>query len=245
MRKYLCATASGLIAALGLSGAALACSPDYTGVTLKVGSQTGPFIASAMQAAGESWEKQTCGKVEVVEFPFGELYPKYLTAMVAGEASFDVITFAPAWTPDFAPYLSEMPEKIRTTEEWEDIAPVYRDRLMVWNGKHLSQTIDGDLHTLSYRLDLFNDPRSRRPSRRSTATTWPRRRPGTSTTTSPSSSPGRRTSSGARPRLSAAAASSSGSSSPTRPATPTTRTIRAACSSIRRPWTPRSTTRVG
>ncbi|WP_299619783.1 ABC transporter substrate-binding protein [Pelagibius sp.] len=159
MRKILCATASGLTVALGLSGAALACSPDFSGVTLKVGSQTGPFIASAMQAAGEGWEKQTCGKVEVVEFPFGELYPKYLTAMVAGEAAFDVITFAPAWTPDFAPYLSEMPEKIRTTAEWEDIAPVYRDRLMVWNGKHLSQTIDGDLHTLSYRLDLFNDPK--------------------------------------------------------------------------------------
>ncbi|MFO1350129.1 MAG: extracellular solute-binding protein [Gammaproteobacteria bacterium] len=148
--------------ALALASAAqAACDPDYTGKELTVVSQVGPYIASAMQAAAKTWEQKTCGKVKVVEFPFGELYPKYLTAMAAGEATFDVITFAPAWTPDFAPYLSDMPEAIRKTDAWKDIAPVYRDRLMVWEGKHKSQTIDGDLHTLSYRLDLFEDPKEK------------------------------------------------------------------------------------
>jgi len=158
MNKILLATAAAAAIGLSAGSASAQCSPDYSGVTLTAGSQTGPFIASAVQVAGESWAAKTCGTVNVVEFPFGELYPKYLTAMVAGEASFDVITFAPAWTPDFAPYLAEMPGYIRRTEVWQDIHPVYRDRLMIWNGKHLSQTIDGDLHALSYRTDLFNDP---------------------------------------------------------------------------------------
>lgn len=158
MKRLFLAGASAAAVTLASGGAAFACEPDYTGVTLTAGAQTGPFIASAVQVAGERWAEKTCGTVNVVEFPFGELYPKYLTALVAGEAAFDVITFAPAWTPDLAPFLSEMPESIRQTPEWEDIAPVYRDRLMVWDGKTLSQTIDGDLHTLSYRTDLFNDP---------------------------------------------------------------------------------------
>jgi multiple sugar transport system substrate-binding protein len=158
MRGLLTTTAIAALMAAGLAGPAASCEPDYTGVTLTAGSQTGPFIALALQMAAKTWEEKTCGKVNPVEFPFGELYPKYLTAMTAGEATFDVITFAPAWTPDFAPYLSEMPESIRTTQEWLDIAPVYRDRLMVWGGKHLSQTIDGDLHTLTYRTDLFGNP---------------------------------------------------------------------------------------
>ena len=55
------------------------------------------------------------GKVQIVELPFGELYPKYLTAFAAGEDAFDVIT-APAWTPDLAPFLSEMPSKMRGTD---------------------------------------------------------------------------------------------------------------------------------
>ncbi|MGP1397092.1 MAG: extracellular solute-binding protein [Inquilinaceae bacterium] len=159
MKKTLLLGASTMALGLALTGAAQAqCEPDFSGVTLRAGAQTGPFIASAVQAAGEGWAEKTCGTVEVVEFPFGELYPKYLTAMVAGEASFDVITFAPAWTPDFAPYLSEMPDAIKQTEEWKDIHPVYSERLMVWDGKTLSQTIDGDLHSLSYRTDLFSDP---------------------------------------------------------------------------------------
>ncbi|MDQ2693781.1 MAG: extracellular solute-binding protein, partial [Pseudomonadota bacterium] len=74
------------------------------------------------------------------------------------QGRFDVITFGPFYTPDFAPYLSEMPAPIRETPAWQDIHPVYRDRLMLWDGRYLTQTIDGDLHSLYYRLDLFNNP---------------------------------------------------------------------------------------
>ena len=155
MKKWMLPIAAAM--ALGTGQANAACSPDYSGVSLTVGSQVGPFIASAFEAAGKSWAEQTCGEVEIVEFPFGELYPKFLTAMVANEDSFDVISFPPAWTPDFVPYLTEMPASIREADAWEDIHTVYRDRLMVWNGKHYTQTIDGDLHNLTYRTDLFED----------------------------------------------------------------------------------------
>ena len=158
------ATAAAALLSVGSASAQCkpqAGMPDYTGVTVTVGSQVGPFIASAMKQGGDSWSKATCGKVQIVEFPFGELYPKYLTAFAAGEDAFDVITFAPAWTPDLAPFLSEMPSKMRGTDAWQDIHPTYRDRLMVWEGKHKSQTIDGDLHTLHYRIDLFEDPKER------------------------------------------------------------------------------------
>ena len=136
-----------------------ACQPDYTGVTLTAASQTGPYIASALQTAGEAWAKKTCGKVNVVEFPWSELYPKIVTSLSSGEANFDVVSFAPAWSPDFTDYLSEVPEAMRKGAAWDDIAPIYREQLMVWNGKTLSQTIDGDVHTYTYRIDLFEDPK--------------------------------------------------------------------------------------
>jgi multiple sugar transport system substrate-binding protein len=138
-----------------------ACQPDYTGVTLTAASQTGPYIASALQSAGEAWAKKTCGKVNVVEFPWSELYPKIVTSLSSGEANFDVVSFAPAWSPDFTDYLSEVPEAMRKGAAWDDIAPIYREQLMVWNGKTLSQTIDGDVHTYTYRIDLFEDPKEK------------------------------------------------------------------------------------
>ena len=135
----------------------VACDPDFSGVKLTYITQTGPYIASALTNAAQSWTEQTCAEFEAVEFPWGELYPKIVTSLTEGQ-EFDGITFPPAWSPDFFPFLTEMPSGIQQGAAWEDIHPVYRDRLMVWDGKVLSQTMDGDLHALTYRIDLFDDP---------------------------------------------------------------------------------------
>ncbi|ASJ74405.1 extracellular solute-binding protein [Granulosicoccus antarcticus] len=157
MRKIVKTTSLAIVAALAAPAVWAECSPDYTGVEITATTQTGPYIASALQNAAKGWEAKTCGTVKVVEFPLSELYPKIVTTLASGDDAFDVIAFAPAWAPDFTPYLSEMPASYQEGEDWEDIAPVYRESLMVWNGKVLSQTMDGDVHTYSYRIDLFED----------------------------------------------------------------------------------------
>ncbi len=104
------------LAATTLAGAApakAACDPDYSGVQLNFASQTGPYIASALQMAAAKWKDKTCGTVNVVEFPWSELYPKIVTALSSGEATFDGITFPPAWAPDFTDFLTEMPAAMR------------------------------------------------------------------------------------------------------------------------------------
>ena len=154
-RRTLLATT--LLASAAFATPSFACEPNFEGVTLTAVSQTGPFIASALRMAGDSWEAKTCGKLNIVEIPFGELYPKFITGLSTGSVDFDIMTYAPAWLGDFAPYLSQMPASYQSGAEWDDIAPVYRERLMVWNGKVISQSMDGDVHTLQYRTDLFND----------------------------------------------------------------------------------------
>ena len=157
--RKMASTALALMLSASGMAAHAQCSPDYSGVTLTAVSQTGPFIASALRMAGDKWQEQTCGTLNIVEIPFGELYPKFITGMSAGNVDFDVMTFAPAWLADFAPYLSTMPADYTSGPAWDDIAPVYRDRLMVWDGKVISQSMDGDVHTLQYRTDLFGDPK--------------------------------------------------------------------------------------
>ena len=77
------------------TAAAAECDPDYSGVTLDVGTRTRPFIASAIEMAAKGWEKQTCAKINIIEFPVDQLYQTYLGALVAGEGKFDVITYGP------------------------------------------------------------------------------------------------------------------------------------------------------
>lgn len=148
---------AGALSLLLAPNADAQCKPDFSGITLDVGTRTAPFIASSVRMASASWEQRTCGTINLVEIPVDQLYTTFSNALVAGQGPFDVITFGPFWTPDFAPYLTDMPAAMRETEDWQDIHLVYRERLMVWQGRYLTQTIDGDLHSLSYRLDLFED----------------------------------------------------------------------------------------
>jgi multiple sugar transport system substrate-binding protein len=155
-------TSRALALLAGAAGIALAtaaqAAPDCKGVEITIGTFNPPFIGGPAIAHAKTWEAKTGGKANVVTFPFGELYTKFMTPMATGQHAFDVIMHAPAWQGDFAPYLSEMPADIRQGGDWEDIASVYRDRLMVWDGKVISQTIDGDVHTGTYRKDLFSKP---------------------------------------------------------------------------------------
>jgi multiple sugar transport system substrate-binding protein len=160
MRKFIQKLALGTaVAALSAVTANAACEPNYKGVELTFITQTGPYIASAIANAAKGWEAKTCGKVKYVEYPWSELYPKFVTSLTTSAANFDGMTFPPAWAPDFTAFLSEMPKEFQQGADWEDIHPTFRDRLMVWKGKVLSQTMDGDLHALTYRIDLFEDPK--------------------------------------------------------------------------------------
>ncbi|MDH3659858.1 MAG: extracellular solute-binding protein [Alphaproteobacteria bacterium] len=147
----------------GVSGIALAlatqasAATDCSGVEITVGAMNPPFIGGPAVDHGKTWETETGGTVNVVHFPFGELYTKFMTPMATSQAAFDVILHAPAWHGDFAPYLSEIPAEFTEGADWEDIHPTYRDRLMMWDGKQISVTIDGDVHSGTYRRDLFED----------------------------------------------------------------------------------------
>lgn len=129
---------------------------DFSGTTISVGTFSGPGVAAAQRVAAATWEKDTGGKINIVEAPVSQLFPIYLTALVTGDAAFDVITMAPSWLPDFSPYLSEMPADLIDAEAWADIHPIYRE-MMTWDGKRLSQTIEGEQFALYYRADLFGD----------------------------------------------------------------------------------------
>jgi multiple sugar transport system substrate-binding protein len=133
----------------------------FKGVQITVGVQNVSAIGGPAKEHAKTWEQRTGGKVVVVEFPFRELFEKFYGALSTGTGAFDVILYAPAWAGDFAPYLSEIPADIVDDPSFDDIHPVYRDRLMQWGNKRIAITVDGDLFSGYYRKDLFEDSRHR------------------------------------------------------------------------------------
>ena len=152
-----------LVAVLWVSlvPASLADANRFAGTTIRIGVQDVDAIGSPAKVHAKTWEARTGGKTEVLQSDFGRLFVDYMGSLQAAEPVYDVLLFPSAWAADFFPYLMEMPRALRDSEAFDDIHPIYRDRLMTWDGKWIAATIDGDVFNGYYRKDLFEDPRNR------------------------------------------------------------------------------------
>ncbi|MBM3224864.1 MAG: extracellular solute-binding protein [Candidatus Tectomicrobia bacterium] len=130
----------------------------YDGIEITVGVQNVSAIGAPAKAHAATWEQRTGGKVQIIATSFGQLFETFMASLSAAEPVYDVLLYAPAWAGDFAPYLATLPPAMINSEASDDIHPIYRERLMTWNGQWLSVTVDGDLFQGYYRKDLFEHP---------------------------------------------------------------------------------------
>jgi multiple sugar transport system substrate-binding protein len=141
--------------------AASAAPQRFDGVEIRVGVMAAPAIGNPAKTHARTWEQATGGKITIVEYPYSELFGRFKDAVTADEGPLDVIFYASPWTGDLFPYLSEVPRESTSEENFDDILPVYLDRLMKWEGRLVSVTIDGDLYFGYYRKDLFQETANR------------------------------------------------------------------------------------
>lgn len=132
-------------------------APAAKAESLEVLTRDGYPIASPALRYGELFEKRQGIPVEIRQTPFQQLYDEIMIGFVTGEISADVLLIPSAWLPDFAPYLSPVPDALINSDMVDDIHPIYRDTLMRWEKQWLALTIDGDMLIGVYRRDLFAD----------------------------------------------------------------------------------------
>ncbi|MDA8048818.1 MAG: extracellular solute-binding protein [Rhodospirillales bacterium] len=154
----------GLMGA-GLSALALGADPRRAAAASRVniecdaGQNELPFRWNA--AALETKEGVT---PNLVSLPFVGQYEKLVTDLTARSSAYDVLVFPPYFLGDFQalgflreldPYFSLLDPRLA------DYLPVYRDPVIKRAGKTYALMFDGDLLQLSYRTDLFNDPKEK------------------------------------------------------------------------------------
>jgi len=132
----------------------------FDGQTVVVVTQTGRSIGGPVNDFAPEWEAMTGGRVELQQFAFGELFEKVITSFVTGAASYDMLIFPANWAGDFmAPgFLTPIPAEIIAGLDWEDVVPLYAERLTTWGDTIYALPYDGDSHMLYYRKDLVNNP---------------------------------------------------------------------------------------
>jgi multiple sugar transport system substrate-binding protein len=169
-RTLLKGAGAGAIAAagarIGLAPPASAQSAlPYEGVTLRVLTQTGPFIAGPVKFHAPEFQEQYGGVVEVIEAPPADLFARAQQVAQTGSGDFDILLLANTWMPDFvnlgyAISLQELVDRDIDDEllAWDDI-PDGIKRKNSWGGQTYTYIVDNDNQTMFYRKDILEDPK--------------------------------------------------------------------------------------
>ncbi len=147
-------------ALLVLSLAGVAFAQDFSGQTVVVVTQTGRSIGGPVEDFAPEWEAMTGGRVQLQQFAFGELFEKMISSFETGASSYDMLIFPADWAGDLmAPgHLAAIPQAIQDELDWDDVVPLYGERLTAWGGVTYALPYDGDSHMLFYRKDLVDNP---------------------------------------------------------------------------------------
>ena len=138
--------------------------PSFGGVTINLVGDAGHNLKPYEFWKGD-FEKAGIS-ILVTEVPFEGVYEKLKTEFVAGTGAFDVVTFYPAYIGDFAgngylepldEYMAKEPATVWDPNPADVLAPFW-ELYCKFGGKVYALPIDGDVHMLMYRKDLFEHP---------------------------------------------------------------------------------------
>ncbi len=159
--------AGGAPASSGMADRAVSEAQKYRGTTLNVTWNKGLMAQEVLLYSAPLWEKLTGIKVNVVQLMIGETYPAIETESVEKSGRYDIFNIVPNRLLDCVrigaiepldPYI----DRHGYRAELADIAPAFRNNWMRWDDIIYSIPDDGDVISLYYRKDLFEDPENRK-----------------------------------------------------------------------------------
>jgi len=160
--------ASAVVSAQTVDAAQIAveAARKYSGQTLNMTWPGGVGALDPKLHTVPLFEKLTGVKVNVIESPPPEMFPKIMIEHRARTGAYDVVSIIPSWLADLASAgaiepLDGFVKKYKFGPELAMIEPAYRDSQMKWDGKIYGIPDDGDVLILYYRKDLFADPANR------------------------------------------------------------------------------------
>jgi multiple sugar transport system substrate-binding protein len=160
LAKTLVLVVGAAVMAACSTGTTTSSNKQFSGVTVRVVTFTGPQIAEPLQRRAPDFEKATGAKIQVITVPFSDLYQKLLTDFATKTNSYDATVFDPQWMGDYVPpgYLEDLTDRVQSDSslQWNDIAPFFRDFSATFKGRVYTVPLDGDFQMVYYRKDLLD-----------------------------------------------------------------------------------------
>jgi multiple sugar transport system substrate-binding protein len=131
-------------------------------VIVNAAGEKGPISGPFFEVRDE-FEAATGAKLEIVEVPFAEHFPKLLTDMTTETGEFDISVAGAWWLGDLVagdfivPYDDWLADSRFPAWDYEDVQPGPRS-LLEYGGKKYMIANDHDGQVMYYRRDLLQDP---------------------------------------------------------------------------------------
>lgn len=133
---------------------------QFTGQTVVFqGLSNAGFHVNVFRPLTRAWEEATGATVEWIEVTQADSYPRASQAFSSGNVEFDVLEASGGWEGEIlgGGYCVPMPDWVKDAPEYdfEDIVPYLQGPTRTWDGVTYGASVDGDMHHLSYRSDIF------------------------------------------------------------------------------------------
>jgi multiple sugar transport system substrate-binding protein len=146
-------------AAVGLFFSVGAAKDVTLTISVLSGVHKNPFLNAA-----PLFEKDHPGvKINIVEYPFSDIYDKEMLEATSHSGAIDIYEQANGWVPDFAEggFIIPLDKYFaKKNPALDDVFPAF-EGLMKYNGKYFTLLLDGDCFMTYYRKDLFEDPKEK------------------------------------------------------------------------------------
>ncbi len=117
------------------------------------------FHVDVFREVAKAWEEHTGAKVQWIEVTQAESFSKMQQAIATDSVGFDVLEGSAGWEGDLlgGGHCLPMPESFKTDPSYafEDIVPYLQGPVRTWDGVTYGASIDGDMHHMNYRQDVF------------------------------------------------------------------------------------------
>ncbi len=120
-------------------------------------------MGEALENQAKPWLESHGVKFVRAQFGQQELEEKILQAMATNTYLADLIQFNANSAGDVmgGGFLLEVSPETKKAVDMDDVLPLYRDRILSWQGKQYALPYDGDKHMLAFLGDLFANQENR------------------------------------------------------------------------------------
>ncbi len=117
------------------------------------------FHVDVFRELAKAWEDHTGAKVEWIEVTQAESFSKMQQAISTDSVGFDILEGSGGWEGDLlgGGHCLPMPDAVKNSPAYafDDIVPYLQGPTRTWDDVMYGASIDGDMHHMNYRKDVF------------------------------------------------------------------------------------------